>query len=80
MADMPAAVNVTWKVTNQTEAVQPSPTGPLSKGFNVYFTTSNGLNGSVFVPESQYTEDMVRKMIADKVAQMTRVQSLGGSV
>ena len=80
MTDVSPQQNVTWKVTNQTEAVQPSPTGPLSKGFNVYFTTSNGLNGSVFVPESQYTEVIVRQMIADKVAQMTRVQSLGGSV
>lgn len=78
MTSGPYADKVTWRVTQQMETQQPGANGRFTKGVNVTFSTSNGLSGTVFVPESSYSADNVRKLIAAKVAAMTSVQNLNG--
>lgn len=69
---------ITWNVTTQQETTRPDSTGRFVSGVLVTFTTSNGLSGSVFVPDAQYTPDNVRSAIQARVEQMVGVQSLQG--
>lgn len=67
-----------WKVTGQQETNRTSTTGQFVSGMLVSFQTDSGHAGSVFVPDSQYKPDIVKAMIAARVAQLDSVQSLEG--
>lgn len=70
---------VTWTVTGQTERDQIVPGGPPAKGQQIYFTTGNGQQGSVFIPYTQYANtDYVRGEIAKMAAQLDAVKALTG--
>lgn len=72
------ADKVTWNVTTQSETTRPDGTGRFVSGVLVGFQTSNGLQGSVFVPDSQYNADQVQQLVQSRVDQMVGVQSLKG--
>lgn len=68
-----------WTVTSQQEAMEQNPSGQISRGVRIFFTTTSGHNGSVFVPAAQYANlDLVRSMLADAAAQMVAVGNLSG--
>jgi hypothetical protein len=67
-----------WNVTTQFETTQADQSGRYVSGVQVGFQTVSGLQGSVFIPESQYNPDYVKQTIDTKVAQMEQVQKLKG--
>lgn len=67
-----------WKVTTQVERTQVGQQGQLVMGVTVGFTTDSGLQGTVFVPETQYNAGTIRQLISQKVAAMSAVAGLTG--
>lgn len=66
-----------WTVTGQvTDQVRVTDAGQTIEGAQVYFTTGEGQTGSVFVPDTQYTEAKVRQMIEHRAAQLDAVFNL----
>lgn len=43
-------------ITGQQRTVEPGPNNTVVPGYRVEFTTGKGLSGSVFIPESGYTQ------------------------
>ncbi len=68
--------SLTWTVTNQAPATRPDRTGRIVPGMDVYFTTGSGASSSVFVPDSMYTPDQVKNLIAVKAAAIEGVSNL----
>lgn len=69
---------VSWSVVSQSETTAPDATGRFVAGVRVGFQTSNGLQGTVFVPDAQYSADYVQQLIQTRVDQMQGVQTLRG--
>lgn len=69
---------VTWKVTNQLETTDLTPTGQAARGVKVTFQLSTGEFGSVFVTQAQYTPDAVTAAIAQQAQVMIAVKGLTG--
>lgn len=67
---------LTWTVTTQAPATRPDRTGRIVPGMDVYFTTGSGASSSVFVPDSMYTPDQVKVLIAAKAAAIEGVANL----
>lgn len=67
-------------VTGQNPGTQPGPNGRFVDGMLVHFTTATGVASSVFVPDTLYTADTVRQMIAAKARTIDEVSGLGGTV
>ncbi len=67
-----------WKVTGQTPAKQPTNGGTFQDGINVTFITGKGVVGTIFVPETVYTPENVKALVAQKVAVLDAVSSLNG--
>ncbi len=78
MVDNPTPAPSGWSVTGQTPAKQPTTAGTFESGVNVSFITGKGVVGTIFVPETVYTPDNVRTLIAQKVAVLDAVSSLSG--
>lgn len=72
------ANGVTWRIVSQQETTRPDNSGRFVSGVLVMFQTSNGLTGSVFVPDQQYTPDVVRQLVQQRVDLMTAVHTLEG--
>jgi hypothetical protein len=70
----------TWQVISQTETSRLDASGRVQTGVLVRFRTINGLEGSVFVPDSAYNPVMVRTLIEEKLQSMLAVQNLSGQV
>jgi hypothetical protein len=68
----------TWKVTGQTERDQIQPGSAPVKGVQIYYQTSKGVTGSIWVPYSQYTTENVRAAIQAAASQMDAVSMLTG--
>lgn len=63
-----------WAVTGQvTDQVRVTDAGQTIEGVQVYFTTGEGQTGSVFVPDTQYTEAKVRQMIEARANRLDAV-------
>ena len=67
-----------WQVTGQSPTTVPSPSGTVERGMNVTFRTSTGVLSTVFVPDSMYTPDNVKNIIAQKAAVLDQVSGLKG--
>lgn len=66
-----------WVVQSQTESMQVAPGGTtVVDGYTVGFVTGHGVHGSVFVPHSMYTADVVRQAIDAKAAELDAVATL----
>lgn len=69
---------VAWKVITQNETTRPDDTGHFTAGVLITFQTTTGLNGTVFVPNNQYTSKYVKEVIQEKVNRMSEIQGLKG--
>ncbi len=67
-----------WRVTGQSPAKQPTTAGTFQDGINVTFITGKGVVGTIFVPETVYTPENVKALIAQKVAVLDQVSALNG--
>lgn len=67
-----------WKVTAQTPGTQPDSNGRFVPGMTISFTTASGVDSSVFVPEAQYSAEIVRGRIAAKAMEINRISGLEG--
>lgn len=67
---------VTYEVTGQTYTYGTGPDGRPTPGYDVAFTTSSGLPGSVFVPIGRYTVDNVRAAIVGHAQHIEAVAKL----
>lgn len=66
-----------WRVTTQQPATRVIPgSGQPVAGYSVGFITSDGTNGTVFIPLPQYTADNVKAAIASQVAAIDAVSNL----
>lgn len=66
-----------WRVTGQVQQVVPNPGGGgVITGFKVTFTTSAGVNSSVFIAAADYSLANVQAAIAAQVAQLDAVSAL----
>lgn len=53
-----------WKVTNQvTDQIINTPGGNTQTGVQIYYVTGDGNEGSVFTPNQQYKEHVVRQQL-----------------
>lgn len=73
-----AGMNGSWAVTTQQETTRPDSTGRFVQGVLIGFQTSDGLTGTVFVPDTQYTPDYVKQVIQARVDVMSGIQGLNG--
>lgn len=55
--------NSSWSVTSQNPATRPDRTGRVVPGYDIYFTTSGGHSGSIFVPNAQFTPESVKPLL-----------------
>lgn len=76
MTTQPQQNATTWQVTGQTEQTQVSPAGAPVRGVQVFFTTGNGHQGSVFVPYTTYNTDTVRRLVGQAAANMDSIGQL----
>lgn len=65
-----------WTVTYQQESQQVDTGNRVVKGVTVGFQTGTGQQGSVFVPDTQYTPDQVRTAIAARAAQLDTIAGM----
>jgi hypothetical protein len=70
---------VTFEIVSQREDYRPGPTGAFTAGVVITFRTAGGHTGSVFVPDNQYTLDVVRAAVALRAASMDAVGALRGN-
>lgn len=77
---MQPPATTSWTFDNQVETLQPSPTGGVTSGWKVTFVTGDGHTGSVFVPDAQYSPDVVKRLIDAKVATMAQVARLSSGM
>ena len=50
--------------------------GDIEQGYKVSFVTAKGVNGSVFVPNSQFTVDYVKEQVGLQARLLDSVQGL----
>lgn len=67
-----------WKVGHLQEGVQPNQSGQFVHGMTVTFTTAQGHQGSVFVPDAQLTPDNVSRAVAAKAEALDAIGNLAG--
>lgn len=75
---IPDAPTEGWRVTGQSETLQPDPAGRVVNGVQVTFMTAKGVQGSVFVPRNLYTVTNVQAAVAAAAHEMDQVQGLSG--
>ena len=68
----------TWRVTGQRQTSILN-NGQFEPAMVVSYQTSDGVNASVTVPLSQYTDANVSSLISDQVAKIAAVHALSGS-
>jgi len=67
-----------WRITGQSEQTQIQAGGLPVKGVQVFFQTTAGHTGSVFVPYTSYTAAGVAAAVSERAALMDEVGSLTG--
>lgn len=68
--------NSGWRVTTQRQTQQLAAGGQFVPGVEVGFQTGLGVDGSVFVPNSQFTPEYVAAAVAAKASMLDQVASL----
>lgn len=76
MDETPAAP--AWTITQQSPTSDLGPDGTYVSGIKVTFRTALGVVGSVFVPESGYSEQAVRAAVSARAATADAVAKLQG--
>lgn len=67
-----------WTITTQQETTAPDQSGRYVPGVRIGFRTREGISGTVFVPDTQYTPENVRALVTARVVQMLLVGGLQG--
>lgn len=76
----PTPAAASWTVTGQPQAtVQQDPSGRAVRGYTVNFTLSTGQAGQVFIPETAFTADGAKPMIAAAAANLAAIINLSSS-
>lgn len=65
-----------WQVTGQIEGQQFNESHQLVPGVTITFTTGQGHQGTVFVPQAQYNPARVRELVGQRAALMDEVGGL----
>lgn len=66
-----------YTVTNQVQSNKLIPGVGLQDGYTVYWATTDGHQGNVWVPANQYNADRVRSQILASIATMREVAQSG---
>lgn len=66
-----------YTVVSQQETTQMAPDGTFQPGVRVTFRLATGQQGSVFLPDSQYTVQNVAEAIGKKAQLMESIGKLG---
>lgn len=67
----------TWSVTGQQQTTLTSPQGGFQRGWNIFYITGMGHQGSVFIPETIYPNTAeVKNRVAAAAQQSDAVGSL----
>ena len=68
-----------WEVIGQAEDyAQVNGEGPFTQGVVVTFRTAAGVQGSVFVPRADYSEDRVRELIHARASVANAIAAMTG--
>lgn len=67
-----------WTVGSVISRIQANAAGQLVPGYTVHFSTSKGVAGSVWVPESELGTPTAKELIAAKAAQLDAIAELSG--
>ncbi len=66
-----------WKITAQlTDQVENTPSGQTLIGVRVYFITGNGNEGSVFVPNQQYSAKNVHSRVRRSAIELDEIGAM----
>lgn len=65
-----------WTVTSTSPNTNVDTAGRVVKGYTVAFQTGLGHQGTVFVPESQFSPDIVRGMVKAQAAIVDEINTL----
>ena len=74
----PSPTRPGWRVVGQTMQTLPGPGSGLTTGWRVTYETAQGVQGSVFVPQNEYTPDRVKELISEAVATVNQIHQLSG--
>ena len=75
------ADHTTWQVTAQaSNQTTINAASNVIEGVIVYFITGDGFEGSVFIPNTQFTEARVKAAIDEAAVKLDRVGRLTGRV
>ncbi len=78
---MATGTPITYQVTRVTPDTQYPPGEQPVPGKSVAFSTSVGYTGTVFVPDSVFSDQAaVKRMIEDQVKLVAAAQSISGSI
>lgn len=68
-----------WRVASQVPRKMTQPDGvTILDGYTIHFVTANGVSGSIWISEADYSVDNVRNAIAAKVRLLDGVSGLEG--
>lgn len=77
MSTMPnGAAPPTWKIVSQTPGYDTAAGSGLVKGVTIGFVVNGAINGSVFVPDAQFTVANVRSAVAAEAEKLAAIQAL----
>ena len=78
---MAAPAPITYKVTGVTPETQYTPTATPIPGKRVTYATSTGYDGSVFVPDTVFSDvAAVRQLIEGEITQVAAAQAITGTL
>lgn len=67
-----------WTITAQVQSTDMGPANAYVDGVRVTFQTAAGAIGSLFIPNTEYTVERVRSLVAARAAVMDQVAGLTG--
>jgi hypothetical protein len=67
-----------WEVTGQTEAYGLNSTGHYVHGVNVTFRTAQGITGTVFLSDAEYSSATAKERVSAQAAEVIAVSQLTG--
>lgn len=71
---------VSWHVTTQVQQAGRTAAGAFVPGVLIGFATDNGHQGTIFLPQAQYTPEAVSAAVTEQVRLMRDVGGLTGAV
>lgn len=69
-----------WSITDQRRTTNLGANGQFVSGWEVSYTTSDGVHGSLFISDADYRPVTVAELIGNVVRNVTAVHHLSGEV